>query len=279
MRYRAPLHYGTPTAVAFLAAILVLALLAPQATHAAGTTERVSVDSDEVQATGRSLYPEISDDGRYVVFASDASNLVRRDRNSVWDVFLRDRQLGTTERISVSSSGAEANGDSAGSPAISADGRFVVFASVATNLANDSTPFAQDIFVRDRSAGTTELVSLNSAGVQANNSSSLPQISDDGRYVVFVTSATNMVASDTNFNRDVYLRDRVAGTTELISRNAAGTPGTHESLAPAMSSDGRFVAFESYSTNLVPGDWNGIGDVFVRDRQMDTIEIASRDNA
>src|SRR5438093_3374390 len=160
MRYRAPLHYGTPTAVAFLAAILVLALLAPQATHAAGTTERVSVDSDEVQATGRSLYPEISDDGRYVVFASDASNLVRRDRNSVWDVFLRDRQLGTTERISVSSSGAEANGDSAGSPAISADGRFVVFASVATNMANDYTTFAQDIFESDRSAGNTALVRL-----------------------------------------------------------------------------------------------------------------------
>jgi len=230
-------------------------------------TERVSVSSSEVQ--GNECSPclcSISSDGRYVAFQSVATNLVEGDTNQSQDVFVRDREAGTTERVSVSSAGAEGNQYSQ-APSISADGRYVAFWSVATNLVEGDTNESRDVFVRDREAGTTERVSLGSAEEQGNAGSWLPSIDADGRCVAFVSWAENLVADDTNQARDVFLRDRLAGVTERVSLTAAGAEGNGDSYCPSISADARYVSFESLATNLVPGDSNTVHDVFVRDRQ------------
>ena len=136
------------------------------------------------------LCPAISADGRYVAFWSGASNLVPGDTNEHYDVFVRDRQLGTTDRVSVASNGTQANGDSA-FPAISADGRYVTFESEASNVVPGDTNHARDVFVRDLRSGTTERVSVATDGTQANGDSLIPAISADGRYVAFDSAASN----------------------------------------------------------------------------------------
>src|SRR5262249_35179982 len=155
------------------------------------TTERVSVDSNGTEANGGSFASAISGDGRFVAFESDATNLVADDTNGSQDIFVHDRQTGTTERVSVSSAADQAN-DFSYKPTISSDGRFVAFWSVATNLVADDTNGFADIFVHDRQTGTTERVSVNSAGVEADSNSNSPAISADGRFVVFVSLATNL---------------------------------------------------------------------------------------
>ena len=154
--------------------------------------------------------------------------------------------------------------------AISGDGRFVAFVSAATNLVTGDNNNAADIFVRDRQAGTTTRVSVTSTGGQANGASSDPAISADGRYVAFVSRATNLVAGDTNGVRDVFVHDRQTGATTRISVNSSENQGNAESLAPSLSADGRYVAFASSASNLVTGDTNSTSDVFVRDRQAGT---------
>ena len=242
------------------------------------TTERVSVDSAGAQGNGDSFEASISADGRYVAFESSATNLVSGDTNGRVDVFVRDRQTGTTERVSVDSAGAQGNGDSL-ARALSADGRYVAFRSVATNLVSGDTNGVQDVFLRDRQAGTTERVSIDSAGVQGNGDSSSPSISSDGRYVVFRSAATNLVSGDTSGWRDIFLRDRQSGTTERVSVDSLGAQGNGSSQYPSISADGRYVAFHSYATNLVSGDTNGAFDVLVRDRQSGTTERVSVDTA
>ena len=241
-----------------------------------GTTERVSVNSGGVQGNGHSYEPAISADGRYVAFYSDATNLVIGDTNGQPDVFVRDRQLGTTERVSVDSSGNQASNYSS-TPAISADGRYVAFLSGANNLVAGDTN-AQDIFVRDRQLGTTTLVSMSSGGTQPNDECSDPVISGDGRCVAFRTGASNLVAGDTNGVSDIFLRDRQLGTLERVSVSSGGGQGNSHSYEPAISGDGRFVTFQSGATNLVTGDTNGQPDVFVRDRQLGTTERVSVDS-
>jgi Tol biopolymer transport system component len=253
------------------------------------TTERVSVTSRERQATGGDQggvldtnwgRPAISADGRFVAFASSATNLVKGDRNQTVDVFVRDRVAGTTERVSLPSGRrGEANSDSSG-PAISADGRLVAFTSFATNLVAGDTNFADDVFVRDRQAATTERVSLSSTEEQANAGSGAAAITPDGRLVAFSSSATNLVAGDVeDFATDVYLRDRQAGTTEGISTTQPSSGFVLHSGAPSLSADGRLVAFQSWESNLVPGDTNGRFDVFVLDRVSGTVERVSVSSA
>jgi Tol biopolymer transport system component len=225
--------------------------------RARGDTERVSVGAAGTQANARTGLTAISADGRFVLMWSEASNLVPGDANEAPDVFVRDRLAGTTERVSVASDGTQANGESEQS-AMSADGRFVAFASTASNLADGDSEGTFDVFVRDRSAGRTEHVG---AGW-------MPSISADGRFVAFQTPASLVAPAE------IALTDRAGGTTELVSVDAAGRPANGPSSAPTIGGDGRYVAFVSEGSNLVPGDTNGPGrrgaDVFVRDRAAGT---------
>jgi hypothetical protein len=240
------------------------------------TTERVSVSSTGVQGNSGSVGVALSATGRYVSYYSHATNLVAGDTNRRLDVFVRDRATGTTRRVSVRSNGGQANGHSAG-PVISANGRYVGFYSDASNLVAGDTNGDTDAFVRDRATGTTTRVSVRSNGAQADSGSYLESISADGRFVSFSSWASNLVAGDTNGVRDVFVRDRAAGTTRRVSVAGDGTEGNGESLSSAISPGGRYVAFRSSASNMVLGDTNGVGDVFVRDRATGTTRLVSVD--
>ena len=236
-----------------------------------GEVTRVSVDSSGAQANEGSGGAAISGDARYVAFVSDAGNLVANDTNNTTDVFLRDRQLGTTIRISVSSSGEQANDLSDFPLAISSDGRFVAFNSDATNLVANDTNEATDVFVHDNQTGATERVSIASDGTQSNSSSYHPSISANGQFVTFTSSGDNLVSGDTNNSADVFVRDRSANTTTRVSVNSSGEQADKGGGSPAISGDGRFVVFLSDSENLAPGAdvvANGKDLVYVHDRQM-----------
>jgi Tol biopolymer transport system component len=233
----------------------------------AQVTRRISVGPGGQQANSFSANPAISAGGRFVAFQSVASNLVAGDTNNANDVFVRDRAAQLTRRVSVGPGGQQAN-DNSFYPAISAGGRFVAFPSWATNLvAGDSTNECTCVFVRDRMTQQTRLVSVGAGGQQANASSSIPAISAHGRFVAFPSYATNLVAGDTNGAGDVFVRDRVAQQTRRVSVGPAGHQTNNESFYPEVSAGGRFVAFTSDASNLVPGDTNNARDVFVRDRK------------
>ncbi len=230
-----------------------------------GTTERVSIGRDGEQGNQQSVpFLAVSDDGRYIAFLSEASNLVDGDTNGTMDVFVRDRVAGTTERVDVSSSQQQANGQLFGYVSISGDGRYVAFDSGASNLAPGDTNDQFDIFVRDLVAGTTERVSVSSDGAQGDMRSDNPSISDDGRFVTFESQASNLVAGDTNHVQDVFLRDRQLGTTQRISVAPDGTQANGQSGAAVLSGDGLHAGFLSVATNLVAGDRNGWQDAFIR---------------
>lgn len=239
-----------------------------------GVTECVSVSSSGTLSNNTSETPSISADGRYVVFASRGSNLISGDTNGAQDIFLRDRVTGTTERISISSNGAQVNGDSF-KPFISTDGRYVAFDSIAMNLVTGDTNWWSDVFVRDRVTGLTERISISSSGVQGNGDSWGPSITTDGRYVAFDCYAKNLVPGDTNKSIDVLVRDRVTGITERISASSSGTQANRDSHDSCISPDGRYVAFCSSATNLISGDTNGWGDIFIKDRVSGSIERLS----
>jgi len=243
------------------------------------TTERVSVDSDGIQGNGASggWGLAISSDGRYVAFSSSATNLVADDTNGKDDIFVHDRDTDTTERVSVDSAGSQADGWNGWAPAISGDGRYVAFSSSATNLVADDTNGKDDIFVHDRDTDTTERVSVDSAGSQADGLSGFLGIamSEDGRYVAFDSYATNLVPDDTNGEVDLFLRDRDTDTTERVSVDSAGNEANGWSDVEAISRDGQHVAFASAATNLISDDSNGKTDIFIHDRDTHTTELLS----
>ena len=237
-----------------------------------GTTTRASLGSGGVEAErgGSSLDPSISADGRFVAFESAARNLSSGDTNGVQDVFVHDRQNGTTTRVSVSSSGVQADKDSRAA-VISGDGRFVAFQSNATNLVSGDKNSTEDVFVHDLQTKTTTRVSVASGGAESESAgtSTSPAISGDGRFVAFVSAARNLVSSDTNGASDVFVHDRQANQTTRVSVASDGTAANFPSEHPVISSDGRFVAFDSIASNLVAGD-TGSSDVFVHDRRTST---------
>ncbi|GIU84059.1 MAG: hypothetical protein KatS3mg008_0834 [Acidimicrobiales bacterium] len=272
---------GVRRVLARALAVWSLGVLWPVAQLAAvhdrpGSTELVSVSTAGARGNSTSFAPSISLDGRYVVFESNASNLVAGDTNGRTDVFLRDVVSGVTTLVSRDSAGGPANGGSY-DPAISDDGRFVVFESDASDLVSGDTNGARDVFIRDLASGVTRLVSRDSAGGPTNGSSFDPVVSDDGRFVAFRSDATDLVSGDTNGRFDIFVRDLSTNSTTLMSRDSGGGPTNGDSFEPAISDDGRFVAFRSDASDLVSGDGNGASDVFIRDRSSGVTRLVSVD--
>jgi len=236
--------------------------------RASGVTERVSVGSAGQEGNdAASGQPQISGDGRFVAFASWASNLVAGDLNGGADVFVRDRLLAQTIRVSVDSSGEEqAFSQYVYANAISNDGRYVLFSSSASNLVADDTNGQDDVFLHDMQTGVTSRVSLGNSSVEGNARSAAGAISDDGRFIAFESDASNLVSNDTNNANDVFVHDTLTATTTRASVDSSGLQGDGPSAWPTISSDGRYVAFVSSATQLVPDDLNSDWDVFVHDR-------------
>ena len=228
-------------------------------------------------ANDSSLNPSISFDGRFVVFESNASNLVANDGNGFKDVFLIDRQTGTLALLSRAVAGADTDAASF-SPALSADGRYVAFVSSASNLVANDSNGQDDIFVLDRQSATISLVSAASPAQAANAASFSPVLSGDGRYVAFGSSASNLVSNDSNGQDDIFVLDRQNASIQLVSGGLAGLGANASSAAPALSGDGRYIAFESYATNLVANDTNAYSDVFVFDQAQGTLRRLSLRN-
>ncbi|MHB8086324.1 MAG: TolB family protein, partial [Dehalococcoidia bacterium] len=231
----------TRALLVFLGILALLLSIGISAVVAIVGMERVSIASDGAQGNDVSFISSISADGRYVAFASAASNLVPGDTNGVPDVFVRDRQSNATTLVSLASDGTQGN-DVSEWTSISADGRYVAFSSYASNLVAGDTNGDWDMFVRDLRTNTTTRVSIASDGTQGNaNSSNSPSISADGRYVAFPSNASNLVAGDTNGRSDIFVRDRQTGTTTMISIASDGTQGNGSSAFPSISADGRYV--------------------------------------
>jgi Tol biopolymer transport system component len=186
----------------------------------------------------------------------------------------RAQLLPQLERASLDSSGAEGE-DGSRSPSLSFDGRFVAFSSSARNLVSDDRNGTTDIFVRDRLTGTTERVSLSSFGEESDGFSESPRISPDGRFVVFLSWASNLAPGDDNGLQDIYLHDRETGHTERVSIGVGGLDPNDNSYGHDLSADGRFIVFYSYASNLVPGDGNDASDVFLYDRSTGSTERLS----
>ncbi len=245
-----------------------------------GTTTLVSINQEGTgSGNGNSDYPVISADGRFVVFSSDSDDLVSIDSNGKWDIFVRDLQKGMTTLVSVNRDGIDSANAGAAyySPVISANGRYVAFSSGSDDLVTVDSNGQWDVFVRDLQNGTTTLLSVNQDGVDsANADSGNPVISADGRFVVFTSSADDLVSRDGNSTQDVFIRDLQRATTSLVSINKAGADsGNDSSYYGSISTDGRFVAFTSNAGDLVSRDTNNQWDVFVRDLHSGTTSLVS----
>ena len=273
---------STPSKACFprLLSAVVIVMLASPALHVQTTlahpseTERVSISSAGSEGDQVSRTPSINNNGQIIVFASEATNLVDGDTNDVQDIFLHDWMTGTTERVSLSGQGQEANGASAW-PEISADGLTVTFASTATNLVDGDTNGVEDVFVVDLQSGDVERVSHPTSGGQANEASSQPVISGDGRFIAFVSAATNLVPGATTGLAEIYLYDRLNGTLQWVSAPRIESANDGVSGEPAISADGNWVAFSSNSAQLVSGDTLGLRDIFLWNRASNAIERAS----
>ena len=208
----------------------------------------------------------ISANGRYIAFASNANNLVSGDTNGETDIFVHDTVTNTTRRVSVSSNGTQGDSRSL-DPSISADGRYVAFSSSSRNLV-DTRTLGSEVFVHDTLTNTTRLVSIATDGTPGGGGD--PSISADGRYVAFVSNASNLVGGDTNLRPDIFVYDTVANTTTRISVASDGTQGNGDSAYPSISADGSRVAYWSNASTLVSGDTNADNDVFLYENSPQT---------
>lgn len=248
-----------------------------------GTTSQVSVDPSGRGADSMSWDSSISSDGTTVAFASFGATLIPNDTNNQTDIFVRDLVNSQTQRVSEDSNGAQANSYSL-LTALSADGQVVVFTSEASNLVTSDLNEAPDVFVHDRETGTTSMVTVNSDGQQATYGAAVygmlsVDISADGRYVTYESFASNLVPGDNNNHIDVFVHDRTLGITERVSEASDGTEADGASEYASISADGRLVAFQSGADNLVPGDTNGDDDVFVKNLDTGAVERISVQSA
>jgi Tol biopolymer transport system component len=230
-----------------------------------GRTTRVNVASDGAQSARPADGRSISGDGRYVVFNTSATDLVAGAPPDQQNVYLHDLRTGRTTLASRGIAGRPTN-EGSFDPLITADGRFVVFDTAATNVVPGATSGRLEVFVRNLRTGRTRLVSRNSGGVQANADCQPVSVSAHGRYVLFFTSATNLVRGATGGVYHLYVRDREAGRTTPIDVAVGGGLANDATNEGRLSADGRFVVFSTLATNLVAGDTNDRADVFVRDR-------------
>lgn len=228
-----------------------------------GTTRAVDVGVSGQPSDGFSIKPVISASGRFVAFASFASNLTdTADTNNEYDIYVRNLRTNQTRRVTVGLHGQESDGFTA-DPRISANGHVIAFYSGASNLVDGDTNGRLDIFARAR-WHVIQRVSVGPHGVQANDDCYYPSISGDGRFVTFATAATNLTATGTEGNFHVYVRDRYRHRTRPVSVGLRGQPENGDSDFSAVSADGHYIAFVSSSSNLVRGDTNDVDDVFVR---------------
>jgi len=238
-------------------------------------TFRISVDTGNSNADQPSFNPGVSDDGRYVVFESSASDLVPSDFNGLTDIFVRDTLFNVTTRVSVSTGGTEANQPCI-NPDLSGDGLIVAFESTAANLVTGDSNGVSDVFARDWQSvtPTTERVSVEGPGNidgntadldNADGPSSLPRLSNDGRYVAFLSGAFDVVPNDSNARVDVFVRDRSLSVNTRTSVSTQNTEGSQDCSAPAISTDGRWIAFQTTAPDLVGNDTNNASDIFLRD--------------
>lgn len=299
-----------------------------------GTTERISVRNDGGGGNGDSITSDISgNEGRYVVFGTESTNFDVTDTNGATDIFLRDRVAGTTTLVSEATTGGTGNADSS-NPKITPDGDYIAFRSDASNLVSGDTNGDSDCFFRNRASGNisrvlaplgvqlnddcvevdisagspklaisteatnifsvdtngTDLdivlisldgtsynrVSVNSSGDQANNDALSPSVSSNGEFVAFWSAADNLVANDTNGVADVFVHEVATGVTTRVSVSSSGVAGNSVSAFPKISSGGRYVTFLSFASNLVAGDTNTVGDIFVHDRQTgETVRVST----
>ncbi len=237
--------------------------------------EVIGVSSDEVPANLGCWGYWLDEDGSRVAFCSLADNLVEGDTNDAMDSFVRDRETGTTIRISVSTAGVEGDRDSS-IAMISDDGSVVAFDSLARNLVANDTNRDMDVFVRDLGAGITECVSVRPSGVPAQGGGSVRGLSADGTIVLFASSSDQLVPGDRNGLGDLFIRDRAADTTTRVSVGTGGMEAQGSSFYGMISPDGRYVAFQSDAANLDPDDIDDDYDVYLHDRQTGVTVLATR---
>ena len=249
-----------------------------------GTFRRVSVNTFGAEADDGSFLPSIAAEGRHVVFRSLATNLVSLTGLQSRNDYLHDLDTGETELLSVDSSGNPANGTPLGAPSVSGDGRYVAFESAGDNLVLDDTNNETDVFVRDRVLGITRRVSVSTADDEADGASNYPWLSDDGRVVVFTSTADNLVLPvlDPGTPQQQYAHEITTGVTELISMNNSGDPGdSGNSFLPATDGTGRYVVYSTSAGNLTASgniaDTNGARDVYLHDRDTDSTQRISTD--
>ena len=280
IRQSHPLRAMLCATLVTLLVLLMFPLAGDRAQAAPGDVALVSSDAAWAQANNASYEPAISADGRYVAFQSQATNLVS-PATSLKQIFRKDLVTGEVRLVSASAAGDEGNSGLSESPSISADGRYVAFGSDSTNLVSPATGGYQ-VFRKDLVTGEVKLVSANAAGVQGEFGGGSASISADGRYVAFDSPSTNLVSPATSLNQ-IFRKDLVTGEVKLCSANAAGIQGNDggggtSSIAPSISSDGRYVAFDSYSTNLVSPATSG-EHVFHKDLVTGEVKLCSSDAA
>lgn len=230
-----------------------------------GTLDLVSVTQAGALGNGWSYHGDVSDDGRYVAFTSGADNFAANDTNGTVDMFWKDMATGELRRVNVSSSGAQANGESTW-PYVSGDGSTIVFCSRGSSLVPGDSNGNWDLFAHDIATSTTERLNVRPNGNQANSYVRSPcSVSTDGRFVLFASLSTNLVAGDTNDAQDVFLRDRQTMTTERLNLSMTGGELNDDSWVPAMTPDARVITYTSEATNVVAGDTNGERQIFARD--------------